>query len=94
MVLLYLLTGCMVYTSYDVAPVDILRDVQSRARARRRDVLLAVVVWCIALAFWPLAIVLRAGETVRRRRSSAMSGCTKSPRHPHIVTVYMRNEGR
>jgi len=65
---LYFLIGSVIYMSYDIAPADPLRDIQPGSHARKRDLALAITVWCIALAVWPLAVVLRAAETVRRRK--------------------------
>ncbi|MGW3202394.1 hypothetical protein ACWDBD_49510 [Streptomyces sp. NPDC001118] len=66
----YLLFGFLIYTATGTAPGDPLWDIQAdHARPpRRREIAAAVAVWCIALALWPLALVLRAVHTLTRHR--------------------------
>lgn len=67
----YLLFGFLIYTATGTAPGDLLWDIQAdhSRPPRRREILAAVAAWCVALALWPLALVLRAARTLTRHRN-------------------------
>ncbi|WP_329235895.1 hypothetical protein [Streptomyces canus] len=69
MILLYLLIGLLVSTSYNVMPTDGLADLQAdpTRQPSHGELASAVTVWVVAVAVWPLMIVFRALTAVRDR---------------------------
>ncbi|MFE4539650.1 hypothetical protein ACFRKB_32070 [Streptomyces scopuliridis] len=89
MFFIYLVMGCVVIASYDVMPIDVLRqihDSDSRPPSGTA-VLLAVAAWCLALAVWPVTVCWRAAAAVQKRLTAALvcdceSQEISAPRHP------------
>ncbi|MBK6019449.1 hypothetical protein [Streptomyces sp. MBT53] len=69
MILLYVLIGVLVSTSYNVLPMDGLADMQAdpTRQPSHGELAGAVAVWVVAVAVWPLMIAFRAVTAVRDR---------------------------
>lgn len=83
MIFLYLLVGFFVIVSYGDLPD--LREGEDRP-FRSGELAAAIVVWCLVVAVWPLAVLCRAAGAARQHVSP-----TVQPRAGHADTD--RSEG-